>query len=491
MNKSKIYIILLSVLLVIQTIALVLSNLYYNDKKFKKFVDKEIFSKLEISSKLKKTNGNNNIQINEIQSYRIYGNVDDDNLSQVKFENNKLYFLATKVNSKNQNLGDIWIFKTDTDGTIIKETIIGEKNVNEVANGFDIHEENVYVAGEIKKGKNSELWIIKLTNLSIEWDIVVKSKEINTSPILKRLSNGDLIVAFSTKNINTNAISLGVFRITKEGEITNIQIFIGSNRETPLYIIELTNGDYWIVGDSKSYGFGETDIFVLSFDKNGEVKWFKVLGTKFAESPSYVTQLEDGILISTLGKHFSLLKLNLEGNVETVRIYLNGNISSTFKLGTNILSTGTIFDPYSPNNIFVFESDINMNLLWEEFFSFNYDETPYSIFANKNFIYVVGTSYNDKTLRDIWLVKLKKLTNVVLTNSISNLILKEIEINQTNVGNEIITNIPISATNKTVFEIDSVYSLPKSLKERFEREIKENQKSKYKKTKSKTSKKNY
>ncbi|MFN4245447.1 MAG: hypothetical protein ACK4F9_04785 [Brevinematia bacterium] len=481
MNKTKIYIIVLSILLLIQTIAFILFNLYYNDKKFKKFVEKEIFQRFKKADESLVTN---KIDILELQSYRIYGNIGNENLSSVKFDNNRFYFLATKVNG---NLEDIWLFSTDIDGTITKEILLGKKNLSESGNSFDIHQENIYIAGEITKEKNSELWIIKLSNFIVEWDIILRSKEANTSPIIKKLSNGDIVVAFSTKNINTNALSLATFRITREGDITNITIFTGSNRETPMYILELTNGDYWIVGESKSYGFGETDIFILSFDNNDNVKWFKIIGTKFAESPSYLIQMDDSILISTLARHFSLIKINLEGNIESVKKYINGSISSLFKLGSTIIATGTIFDPYSPNNIFIFEADTNLNMLWEEFFSFNYDETPYNIIGNNNLIYLTGTSYNDKTLRDIWFVKLKKTTNILLTNSISNLIDAKIEMNQTNIGNETIINIPISSTNKVLFEIDSNYGLPKAIKERFKKEIEETKKRKSKS--SRTSKK--
>ncbi|MEN2998428.1 MAG: hypothetical protein ABDH28_05275 [Brevinematia bacterium] len=466
MVKLKLTVVLLSVLLIFQTIAFVLFGLYYNDKNFRSFVEKGVFPVVFGSTQ---TTSTNSLQINEVYSYRIYGDENEDNLSVIRFERDKSYFLGSKSKGGSE---DIWFFAVDRDGIIVKDIFLGKKGENEVGTSFDTSGNTIYLSGEVADvvKKVSGIWVVKLTNFSPEWDILLRGGGRNTSPVVKKLSGEDVVVAFSSQAITSNALSLGLVRISKYGDFSNVLIFPGSSRETPISVVELTNGDCWLIGESKSFGFGETDIFIVSIGKDGRVKWFKVFGTKFAESPSSAVSLGDGVVVSTSAKHFSLLKINLDGKIEWVKKYLNGSISSLHLLDKNLIATGTIFDPYSPNNIFIFEANENFEILWEESYSFSYDETPYAVFADKNFIYVGGTSYNDKTLRDIWFVKLKRATNVTTAKVTNTLVEYSGEINQVDVPLDIVTNISISSTNRVVFDVSSVFGLPLGLKNRFEKE---------------------
>lgn len=452
-------------------------GLYYNDKNFRKFVDQNV---IPIFSP-KTTEETNKVMINEIYSYRIYGSSEDDNLASISFQDNKIFYLANKVKN---NKGNIWLFSIDSDGTTSKEITLGQKDVDENATSLYINQENIYLTGEITKNNTPFVWIVKLTNFSYEWDLVVESKEKNVSPIINKLANGTIVVAFSTKAVNTNALSVAITHITPQEDITNILVFTGEIKDTPMSIVEFSNGEYWIIGESKSFGFGETDIFIISFNKNNTIKWFKIFGTKLSESPSSILKVQDGIIISTTAKHFSLIKINTNGEIEWTKKYSTGGISSLYQFNNHIFATGTIYDPYSPNNIFVFEADENFNILWEEFYSFNYDETPYGIFVDSNFIYIGGTSYNDKTLRDLWLVKLKRGTNIPISNT-NTLLNISTEIFSKDIPLDIITNIPITATNRGPIWISTTKKFPATISKRFEEEIKakklEEKKSKSKK----------
>lgn len=464
MFKLKVTVFILSFLLILQTVMFIMFGLYYNDKNFRKFVDKNIIPTFS-SDKTKETN---KITINEIYSYRIYGNNDDDNLASITLFDNTIFFLANKTKN---GKSDIWLFSIDKDGITSKEVSLGQKDLDETATSFYIDQDNIYITGELYKNNTPSIWIVKLTNFTYDWDIIIESKEKSVSPVITKLSNSTIVIAFSTKAINTNALSIAITHITPQEDITNIIVFPGEIKDNPISIVEFSNGDYWIVGESKSFGFGETDIFIIAFNKQNNIKWFKIFGTSFSESPSAILKEDDGIIISTTAKHFSLIKVNTNGEIEWTKKYTTGGISSLYKFGKNIFGTGTIYDPYSPNNILIFETDERFNILWEEFYSFNYDETPYGIFVDSNFIYIGGTSYNDKTLRDLWLVKLKRGTTQIISNT-NTLTDASIEILSKDIPLETITNIPISSTNKSPFRIYSIKKLPQTIAKRFEEEAK-------------------
>lgn len=463
MNRLKFVVAFLSILLFIQTVLFISLALYYNDKNFRKFVDTNI-----LNPRKEETTQTNRILINELFSYRIYGDIKDDSIYHEKLVKDKSYFAGSKV--RKNNLNDIWFFVVDRDGSVVKEMTVGKDDLDEVGLSFDVNNDIIYLSSEIYTKNEKSVYLVRITNFSVEWDLVIKSvarKDI--SPVVKTLKSGDVVLSFSTEGIISNVLSLAVVRISKNGDFTNITVLTGSIKETPIGIVEFDNSEYWIVGESKSFGFGETDILVVSF-KDDKLNWIKVYGTKFAETPNFVLKVDDGVIISTPARHFSLVKVLTNGDVEWVKTYKNGSISSLFKFGDSFFATGTIFDPYTANNIFVFETDTNFNIRWEEFYSFSYDEMPYGISVDSNFIYISGTMYNDKTLRDVWFVKLKRLTNVVISNAMSNLTEYTGEFLSKNVENVSITNIYISSTNTSIFSISSFYSMPKGIKERFEKE---------------------
>lgn len=463
MNKLKFVVILLSILLFVQTVLFILFALYYNDKKFRNFVDDNI-----LNPKKEGTTQTNTLLINELFSYRIYGDVKDDSIYYERFVKGKSYFVGSKV-GKN-NLSDIWFFVIDRDGSIVKDLVVGKDEFDEVGLNFDVDGDKIYLSGEIYSRNEKSVYLLKITNFSIEWDLVLKSvSRKDVSPIVKTLKNGDIILSFSTEGIVSNVLSLAVVRISRNGDFTNVMVLTGSLKETPLSIVEFDNSEYWIVGESKSFGFGETDILILSF-KNDNLNWAKVYGTKFAETPNFVLKVDDGVIISTPARHFSLVKVKTNGDIEWIKTYKNGSISSLFKFGDSFFATGTMFDPYTANNIFVFETDTNFNIRWEEFYSFSYDEMPYSISVDSNFIYISGTMYNEKTLKDVWFVKLKRLTNVVISNAISNLTDYTGEVLSKHIDNISVTNIYISSTNPSIFNVSSFYSMPQGLKKRFDKE---------------------
>ncbi|MCX8028736.1 MAG: hypothetical protein N2712_01950 [Brevinematales bacterium] len=468
MFKWKLAVVILSILLVIQTVLFISFSLYYNDRNLKKFIDEIILPKKE------KLTTNDIMQINEIFSYRVYGDISDDNLYYSKFVKDKFYFLGGRV-SKN-GFNDIWFFNVDRDGSIVSNMMLGKDKYDEVGLSLDVYKDFVYITSELQNpGRNiNGVWILKLTNMVPEWDILIRTASKSVSPICKVLKSGDVILSFSTTSLISNILSLVVIRVSKSGDFRKALVISGTLKETPVRIVEFNSGKYWIIGESKSFGFGETDIFIVSFATNDEIEWFKVYGTKFAETPNYVLQLDDGVIVTTSARHFSAIKIDTNGNIIWTKIYKNGSISSIFKFQDSLFATGTIFDPYSYKNIFVFEADYNLNIKWEEFYSFSYDEMPYEIFVETNFIYVLGTMYNDKTQRDVWFVKLKRMTNLVMSNSISNVQEYSGEILVKDVSDFTFTNILISSTNDSIFEISSIYNLPSSISERFkiEREVK-------------------
>ncbi|MGC8870234.1 MAG: hypothetical protein ACP5PT_03990 [Brevinematia bacterium] len=475
MNKLKILVFFLFALLVIQTLVFIFFVWYNNDKGFRKFIDKNLIAYLrggEITTNQVPT-------LNDIVSYRIYGDLKDDVVYSVKFLSNYTLLLGSKEVKNNT---DLWLIAIDDSGSVIKDLTFDEGR-EEIGLSLDCFGEDIYLSSEVNWGKaKGDVWFLKLTNFAVEWDVAIVGSDNESYPVIKYLSDESIVCAFSSKTPYSNSVSLSLFHI-KQGDFTNIKSFESPISQVPIAIVEVSNG-YWIIGETKSFSFGESDIFVASFSKDDELKWFKIYGTKFFESPVQAMVVDDGVLISVSSRIFSLMKLDFDGNVVWIKNYSKGSISQFFVDNDYLIATGTIYDPYSYKNMFVLKE--GKDVFWEDFFSFSYDEVPNGIFSKSNVVYLIGNSYSDVTKKDVWFVKLKNLTNIYMSNSVSNFYF--VDTNKLMVKDILpsFTNFLVSSTNESVFSVISKYSLPNNLASRFERELKAKklkEKSKKKKTK--------
>lgn len=460
MNKLKIAVVLLSVLLVLQTLIFISFTLYNNDRNFRNFIDNTLMN----SFKVDKLETNQSVTLNDIVSYRIYGDVKDDVVYSVKFLSNYTLLFGSKEGKHDL---DLWLIEIDDTGSVVRE-ITFDQGGNEVGINLDSVDNEIYLSSEVswKQGRG-DVWFLKLTNFHVEWDFAIAGNDNESYPVIKFLSDGTLVGAFSSKTPHSNSVSLCLFHI-RGSDFSNIICFESPISQVPISIVEVSNS-YWVIGETKSFSFGESDIFVASFSKEDELKWFKIYGTKFFESPTGVIATGDGVLISVSSKLFSLIKLDFDGNIVWVENYKKGSVSQFFVDGENLFAAGTMYDPYSSKNMFIFKR--GEDVFWEDFFSFSYNEVPIGMFVKSNTIYLIGNSYNDATKKDVWFVRLRTLTNLYVSNSVSNLLSIDTNMVMVKEISPGVTKFLVSSTNSEIFNVFSKYSLPKGIKSRFESEI--------------------
>jgi hypothetical protein len=460
--KLKVAVIVLSILAVLQFILFVSSILYYNDKNFKKFVDENIFGKRQDrSSRL----AEGSTKINDIYFYKTLGGKENENVYSFKITNDRIFITG---NRENKNRTELLLLSLDSSGNLYEELYLGRGNTNFEGTTLAIFQSNILVAGDLTVESNSDIYLVLISNSLPIWDIVIGSERNEISPVVSTLRDGKVVIAFGTKALNSDAYELAFTVMNKKGDIKDISVIRGGVKDLPTAILEVSN-KVWIIGETKTFGFGASDILIVSLS-NYFIEWVKVIGSKDFESPMSAISVDDGVLISVNSPRFSVLKVDFDGNIKWVKRYRNGNVTAMTQVSNKILSIGPIANPYSINNLFILETDTEFNPTVEEFYSFNYNELPVGVWSDGTYTYIVGTSHFEATKNDIWIAKLKKMTNIesveVQTNVelVTNLILSVSNINVE------VTNFIVSYTNQYPFYLYSISGLPDALSERFEKE---------------------
>ena len=130
-----------------------------------------------------------------------------------------------------------------------------------------------------------------------------------------------------------------------------IKYYGGTDDEKGYAIEQTSDGGYIIVGSSRSYGSGGTDVWMLKVDANGEFNWSKTYGGQENDIGKDVIQTSDGgYIVTGYTKSFSsegdsdLWLIKTDGNGESCIYSNNGSCSG----GTSkwIKTFGTSGDDY-------------------------------------------------------------------------------------------------------------------------------------------------
>ncbi len=147
------------------------------------------------------------------------------------------------------------------------------------------------------------------------------------------MPNGDIVIAGSIKPKEKDARSSGlVARLDREGNVKWVRI-LGGNKDDEFNDVKVAeNGDIIVAGYTYSFGAGGYDFWVLHLDENGNIKWQKTYGGSGGDKAYALALAPNGDIIVAGETHsfgantpnFSnlwILRLDGEGNVKWQRTF--------------------------------------------------------------------------------------------------------------------------------------------------------------------------
>lgn len=194
------------------------------------------------------------------------------------------------------------------------------------------------------------------------------------SEYLKKIistSDNSLLSAGYTRSYGAGGLDFWLVKTNLSGGMLWSKSFGGTGSEEAEDVIESSNSDYILVGDTSSYGAGAYDIWVLRLDSDGNHLWNKTFG---GSSSDHIRGVYE------------------DGNGD---LYLNGYTGS-YGAGSN--------------DLWIIKLDSNGNEIWNK----TYGGTGSEIFKKRgftttsdgNFVYTGLTTSFGAGSNDIWLLKI-------------------------------------------------------------------------------------
>jgi len=131
------------------------------------------------------------------------------------------------------------------------------------------------------------------------WNTTIGGSQDDWGNCVMESSSKSYITVGWTASYGAGETDLWLTSVDTNGDEEWNQTFGGANYDEGTYVQEENDGDYIIVGSTKSYGAGETDVWLIKTDSKGREIWNKTFGTSYYDLGSSVKKtLDNGYIVA-------------------------------------------------------------------------------------------------------------------------------------------------------------------------------------------------
>jgi len=169
---------------------------------------------------------------------------------------------------------DIWIIKLDENGNKEWEKTF-DKDENDVAYSIIQTEDRGYViAGStgLKLWGEADCWVIKLdAKGNMEWENSFGGTGWDEIFSIVQTKNGSFVTTGCVWSKGAGRGDIYIAKLNKNGDLVWDKTFGGSENDEAYSIIQTDDEGYAVAGWTKSKGTGNSDVWVIKFDENGNL----------------------------------------------------------------------------------------------------------------------------------------------------------------------------------------------------------------------------
>ena len=212
-------------------------------------------------------------------------------------------------------VGEFWGTKLDSNGDIEWRSYFGGSNNDRAFGVVQAGDGGFVMAGfsesndfDIKNNHGSyDFWVVKINERGeLLWENAYGGSEIDRSYSIVNTADGGYAIAGQTLSSdsdvgkNNGGSDFWLIKLDDDGNLVWESSFGGSGFELAEGLGEMSNGDFMIVGNSKSVdgdtneNSGENDIWIIRTDSNGQLQWQKSIGGADLDYGFDVLENQDG-----------------------------------------------------------------------------------------------------------------------------------------------------------------------------------------------------
>jgi len=236
------------------------------------------------------------------------------------------------------------------------------------------------------------------------------------------LANDDgYVVAGESYSLDDGSYDIFLLKLNSSGDTLWSRFFGGIQSEYGNCVISTSDSGYAVIGETRSYGAGSYDIYILKTDENGDTLWTRTFGSIDYEKGKSIFQTSDGGYIFTGSSRSSglgeedvfLIKTDSAGIGDWLRVFggtdhdCGNSVVQTYGGGYIIAGETESFGIGSLDG-YVVRTDMYADTLWTRTFGGAGDDALTCIrsAAEGGYILAGYTSSFGAGMADGWLIKM-------------------------------------------------------------------------------------
>ena len=239
---------------------------------------------------------------------------------------------------------------------------------------------------------------------------------------IRQTGDGGYIVAGWTASFSTVNGDLWVLKLRADGAVEWQKAYGGASSDFAASIQQTDDGGYIVVGETRSFGVGEADMWVLKLKPNGTVEWQKTYGGTASDKAASIQQTHDrGYVVAGMTQSFGagdydawILKLTPDGSIEWQKTYGGGGMDAAHSIrqtgdGGYIVAGCTSSFGTGRGDFWVLKLRPDGTLEWQKTYGGDDSDEAHSIQQTRDGGYIVAgtTSSFGAGEGDLWVLKLK------------------------------------------------------------------------------------
>ncbi|MCB0738453.1 MAG: FG-GAP repeat protein, partial [Bacteroidetes bacterium] len=160
--------------------------------------------------------------------------------------------------------------------------------------------------------------------------------------------NGKMLIAGYTESRGNGGEDVLLMQVDENGDVDWLRTYGGTDDDRCNQLTLARNGDYFLLGTTKSYGGSDEDVYLLRVQPNGTIRWSKVLGGSSDDQGFGLLEMPNGeIVLHITSRSYTVNSGYSDGVVMTLSS--NGNtIEAARKMGNQFNeSSGSLVSAFN------------------------------------------------------------------------------------------------------------------------------------------------
>jgi len=360
-----------------------------------------------------------------VQWQKTFGGSDEDWGHSVQQTGDGGYIIAGYAFCEPGSI-DVYLVKTDSAGNMQWQRTLGSNLYHEY--GYSIqqtHDGGFIIAGSIMplEGGYNDLYLIKTDSVGNEvWQKTFGGSKDDYGYSVQQTTDGGYIIAGETYSFAAGYYSdVYLIKTDSAGNMVWQKTFGGGHYDWGYSVQQTADGGYIIAGATWSFGAGCSDVYLIKTDSAGNLLWQKTLGGSDWERGYSVQQTSDGgFIIAGETRSFGaggydvyLIKTDSTGNLQWQKTFGGsntewGNSVQQTSDGGYIIAGCTDSFGAGGDDVYPIKTDSAGNLLWQKTFGGSDYDWGYSVqqTSDGGFIIAGMTRSFGAGYDDVYLIKL-------------------------------------------------------------------------------------